>query len=695
MSRAFAIIAFVLALLGGSRAYADSDVSNSTNASASNASGQILPGFVSIRRSGNSLELYERSYSWGSTFFPVIRSRSEIILSSLELVVRENGIDHVLSPVVANWMEESSTKVVFSANGETSSIIAKAVLTIEYDGVIDIRLSLNPAKVNHIEKISLVGKVPKKRRTVVIGFSADKIRQQKNRDDVIQLPHEGRFLNAFSIGDGERALWWFADSRHGWIGPEKESTSLFETSNEITFVVTLVSTLSGAFVSPTDIRFGLLGTPVKEIHAEQLRERISIGRPSKKEKSLGAKYKLWWPTAFAYDAYPYTTYQGNDAQMMAPEDVRSYPGLAKNRKLVSDDYRAFGVHWIPYFSAHVLSEIDPGLRQHRSEWLASPVKVFRDGLSPYTSKFDKPVLSHNAPGYSEYLVSRVSDAVGQIGARGIYLDHGPPVDSSSPSSGGWQNASGHWQPALDIFALRGFLKRLSEALTKSDEEAVIFVHSSNREIIPALTFAHAIVDGEQYRADVKDGRYLDLVSLDEFRARFSSRQSGILTYLIPGDWYVNREDKAWVGSQKQLIAFRRAIGLALLHATGIWPQGAPPGERERLFGLIDRNELSDASFIGYWRGRSFLELSQPGLPVSLYVNKNRVVAIILNTTGQEQSIRISVSGAPSECRDVTFVKQWSDKVAEEAGGQMARIAPQDFAMATYKSSAACTASLIE
>jgi len=329
--------------------------------------------------------------------------------------------------------------------------------------------------------------------------------------------------------------------------------------------------------------------------------------------------------------------------------------------------------------------------------MARPPKLFKDGLAPYSNGFSKPVLSHNADGYSDYVINRISHVIGELGAEGVYLDHGPPVDSDAPTSGGWRDENGIWQASLDIFAERDFLRRLNAELRERGRSGVIFVHASNREITPAFTHAYAIIDGEQYRSDVIDGDYLALVSLAEFRARFAPSQSGILNYWLPGDWYVNRHNPKWQGSSRQLVAFRRVMALALLHDVALWPQGASLNERRRLFRLLDKFGVADAEFRGYWHDAAYVTTSPHELPVSIYLGTRTMLAIIVNPDRANHAVKFTINNKYTECRDSRLVESMSDGLSRSAGTTVAeaQIDAGDFVLAAYSVEAACRLALLK
>ncbi|MEO1575835.1 MAG: hypothetical protein AAFU65_12860, partial [Pseudomonadota bacterium] len=325
----------------------------------------------------------------------------------------------------------------------------------------------------------------------------------------------------------------------------------------------------------------------------------------------------------------------------------------------------FDFHWLPYFSAHALSMLDPQMAQRRADWEVLPRKVFRDGLRPYKNTFDKPVVTHNAPGYSEYVLSRVDALIDEMDLEGIYLDHGPPHDSSNPRNGGWKDDNGQWQPSLDIFALRDYMKKLRTLFIDKGRAGYTFIHISNREIMPAYTFAYAVLDGEQHRKRVRDGRYLDYLSLDEFRARFSGHQYGVPNYWLYIDWTNHRGDRAYKGSAQQTIDTRRTLALAMLHDLPMWHHTEDVNERQRVNALTDRLPFNQAKFTGYWNDLPFVTADNDDVKISQYRYGDRVMNVVVNTSGQRASTRLRLDDEGGDCRVRSLVRELSDPAAAD------------------------------
>ena len=621
----------------------------------------VLPGFVPLTRRENTIALHAREYRWQESFIPAAMDALGAPLAKLVIAITaENGERHDVQPDSIVWHSTTPAKAVYTATGKWRSMGIEVRASVEYDGVVDANLSLKPEAPVAVREVALRMRVARRQSSVAMGYSAANIRRQKDRTDALALPYRGSFLNAVTVADGDRSFWWFADSQRGWLtNPGEPITKVWADDDAIHIAQRIVAGEQD-IAAPIEIRFGLLATPVKPWRNEVRSERATSKSHSAEQARLKSKFKLWWPTAFAYDAYPYTDYAEAPKTLLPLSDIEAYPGLQTNLSLVRTGRERFDFHWLPYFSAHVLSLFDPAVERRRAEWEILPERVFRDGLLPYSNRFDKPVMTHNAPGYSNHVLSRFHALIDELDIEGVYLDHGPPHDSNNPLNGGWADTEGKMQPALDIFALRDFLRRLRTLFVERGKQGYTFIHVSNREIMPAYTFAHAVVDGEQFKARVTNGAYLDVMPLEEFRTRLAGTQYGIPNYWLPSDWANHRGDARWKGSERQRLDYRRVMALALLHDVPLWQHGYHVAERERLLTLLDALPVSAARFTGYWHAIPFLAIENSALRVSQYRAGNRVLNVIVNTSASVQTAGVGIEDPSARCRVTGIDRDLSD-----------------------------------
>lgn|GEM_PF-2973819 len=596
---------------------------------------EVLPGYAPIRSGNGVLELSQRTYRWGKDYLPEsITSRGSLLAEGIRLVARIDGKRVVLKPSRLQITQRGEVAVQVTASGEPIPGLQVTVDSrVEYDGMASSRIRLMPDHPIDLEGLDFLADIVDDPSMEVIAFDANGIRRQKDRHDLLELPYAGRFLNVLGFADGNRSFWWFADNAKGWIWNAPTVTEVTRANHRIRLRQRLIGShyrLQG----PITLRINFLATPVRELGSAWRSRRIASGPSGPRQSKLGSRFRLWWTRAFAHDAFPYLDYPAGSSDEITTHDRSVYPGAADNRRQVLNEKQRHGISRIPYFSAHVLSRLDPVLKRFQRYWEILPAREFKDVTRPYEKAYGKPVLTHRAAGYSNYLLWRLDPVIERLGIDGIYLDHGPPHDSCNPHNGGWTDSNGRLQPSLDILGLRRFLKRLRALFVARGRPGYIFIHTSNREILPAYTFAYAMVDGEQYRnGRVEGGNYLDALSLDEFRTRFAPDQYGVISLLLPTEWTYHRGEKGWQGSRSQLDAYRRTQALVLLHDLLDWPIGAHRRERARIVRLLDRFGIDRAEFIGYWDKRTPLVAADPHIKISAYRRQDSgdTLCVVANT----------------------------------------------------------------
>ena len=596
----------------------------------------VLPGYSPVTAVNNNLELYQREYKWGKNYLPqTINSRGTALVDRMSLVARINGKIIELAPNNVQMIENHGVSVTVLSTGEPiPGLKVRISTTVEYDGVATSQIQLTPTQPVTLESLDYEALVVDSPTMEVISFKAEQIRKQKDRHDMVKLPFAGDFLNVVGFADGNRSFWWFADNAKGWIWNGSTVTEIARKNGKIRLRQRLIGD-SWTISEPMSFNINFLATPARDLGSDWRSKRVIHGVPSEKQVALGGKFKLWWTDALAHDAFPYTYYPNETIKRVTLDDRTAYPGAEHNARLIQTDKVKYGSYWIPYFSAHALSKLDPVLETFKSSWEIHPPKQFNEVVGPYTRIYGKPVLTHQAKSYSDYLLWQLNDAIDRIGIEGIYLDHGPPHDSCNPRNGGWIDSNGRLQPSLDILGLRDFLKRLHTLFVSKDKAGYIFIHDSNREIIPAYTFAYATVDGEQYRSGrVRDNDYLRAITLNEFRTRFSPGQYGVLTVWLPTAWTYHNADKKWSNSENQRSAYRRIMSLALLHDVANWPIGSHEEERRTLITALDLFGIDNAEYIGYWDPHIAVSADNPGIKISAYRHRGsgNYMFIAANTT---------------------------------------------------------------
>ena len=603
----------------------------------------VLPGYTPLDIQDNAVLLYERKYDWEESYLPTsISSRGTPIAHEMKLVLDLSDRTLELAPESVTVVESRPDRVVISATGApTPDLKVTTRTTVEYDGVAMVDIELIPKTPVEVRGLRFEVKISESDWMNILAFKANGIREQKGRNDFLKLPYHGDVLHILAFADGEKSFWWFVDDTNSWTSNNQPTTSLVREKDQLKLTQRIIGNRTRIDKSA---RFAInfMATPVKDLGTKWRRERVLWGIPSRSQAKRGVKYKLWWPTGFAYDAFPYTDYPGHTRKLLSKQDIDAYPGLLANKQKIKEAKQKYGIHILPYFSAHTLSTLDPMLKCFRSDWEIRPPRIVNGEVNPYSVSFHKPKLSHRAKSYSDYIIWRMNKEIAKLHMSGIYLDHGPVVDSMNPAHIDTTGAKGKYTPALDILGTRNFLKRLRTVYHNHGQPGYIFVHSSNREIIPALSFATAIVDGEQYRRDLRNGDYIDLIDIDEFRTRFANKQYGIFNVWQHVEINFHRDDPKWHGSEQQRRSFRNFMTLALAHDVPDWPQGAHKTEQRKLLEFLDQFGVDSADFVGYWDRNNAVHHNNNKLYVSYYQHSQNksILLVVANLAEQQQKVSL-------------------------------------------------------
>jgi len=620
----------------------------------------VLPGYDEITKTNNGYKIGDRSYYWNKTLLvDRVDVGNKNIIHSMSILL---GIDGNKRKFTLNNIEYRNVRndslLVIAESNKIQGIYINVEAIVEYDGLVSMKLTLQSENPISIGSLDLEVSILKSVNTNVIGYKAKNIRKQKARNDIISLPYKGDFINAFGIADGSRSFWMFADNYKNWVNNASTVTEIYESDEFINIKQRLIGD-SYLVNKSIEFKINYLVTPIKKPANEWRKNRIIWGVPNDEHKKYNARYKLWWPNGLAYDAFPYVEYPGNTKYLLSQSDLNAYNGLNNNAEIIRNDRDKYSISWLPYFSAHVLSKLDPAMQQYEEKWRIKPNKTFKDGLYPYSNDFDKPVLTHNASGYSDYLLWRFDELIDQLGIDGVYLDHGPPHDSNNLHNGGWYDFNGKLRSSTDILSLRNFLKRLKTLFHIKGKPGYIFIHNSNREIIPAYTFAHGTIDGEQYRTHLSNGDYLNILSLDEILIRLSNKQYGVVNYWLPVEWTNHRGDRKWKNSSEQKQSYRKFMSLALLFDIPDWPQGSHRKERNKLLTILDDFDTTNSQFVGYWENNKCAFSNDQKIKISSYKHdsEKRIMLVIVNTDNKESpaSIEFNVNNCFSSSeKDVSI-----------------------------------------
>lgn len=597
----------------------------------------VLPGFAPITVAGRQLTLGAgRSYDFATGLLPAATTALGAPLTGpLGLEFRRDG--RVLRLSGGQLQVTAATGHHVELRGSAAlddTLTVEASIRVEYDGLATVDLTLRPTGRVALGGLTLTMPVARSPDTRLLAYDPETI-YTYTRPELHPLCRPSAYRNVLGITDTTRAIWLIADEP-AFPGPPaaRPETDLACTPDQVLVRQPLLGALT--LDAPLTIRFALLVTPVKELPGSFRRDRV-IPNAVAGEEWAGNR-QLWWVEAVPHYALPWTTYPPGAREQLTAADQAAWPGLRANRENLAD-WRRRGVERLPYMSLRAPSVLDPEVVANETLWRSQPPWTTpAAGDGPYRQGIPRPLYSHRAPGFSDYLVAGLDNVLAGLPVRGFYFDQGVPMGSGNPRH---LTADARIRPssASDILAIRAFLKRLATAIHARGREPLIYVHNSTATVIPAYTFVTALGQGEEFNSTrLKGLNYQNSIDYELLQSTYTSAHSGIPVIWLEELWSSYhasqrparyRNDTAgWLQSREYRTLWRNFMSVALLHDAPVWTN-APQSERLRLYRQLDDFGVARSVFRGYWqldpgwRTRAIL--------VSLYERDDgRRLAVIVN-----------------------------------------------------------------
>src|SRR5262249_23773008 len=140
-----------------------------------------------------------------------------------------------------------------------------------------------------------------------------------------------------------------------------------------------------------------------------------------------------------------------------------------------------------------------------------------------------------ASSFAAFYLDRLSRLIDETGIDGLYLDGTWWTCANRQHGCGYEDDRGKWQPEYKFWAFRELFEPIYRLFYEKRKDPLIFMHSSSWLAIPCLSFAHLVLDGEQYHdpGQKVEGHFLDVVPLDKWRAEHTGKQWGPAPHVIP------------------------------------------------------------------------------------------------------------------------------------------------------------------
>lgn len=497
----------------------------------------------------------------------------------------------------------------------------------------------------------------------------------------------GPFVPYIWLGGPERGICWFAENDRNWsVDPAQPCLEIRKDASVTSLIVHLASRPIKLERRRT-IVFGLMATPAKPMPETPVNfRRWWTGAPHETTKDvvgvgyMGACY-YWGAAGPCYAFYPaFKNFSIFDefarlrnggardpsftdnwlAQFSAPEFE---PRLQTYRAHVKWSLNFFGGDaWkrpspagqtryvIPYTNARAINWGEE-VRTFVDEWsnidIADPrwpgeerfVRIPGGGYR--LAAYGKVRVPDDTRGvaYAVDPVSSWQDMVLHYHKRmldtfadGIYFDNYFLVPNYSPLGPGYVDDDGNLRPGVNIFAFHELTKRIAVMQYQMGRRPLIFIHMTNANIVPILSFGTLLLDHEwRDRGDFQEKDFHERLYLDNddslLLAQSTGLQSGcigIVHNLLRGETQI-----------------RSALGVALVHEMKL------SVNTERLIQNTTRHlcelgyGLSDCRIWRYWDDPQPIQVT--GVPVkTLTLTRAGRALIVVSSFGSSGKVKLNL-----------------------------------------------------
>lgn len=578
---------------------------------------RVLPPWTPVQVRGRVVRMWGRNYAFDRGPLPNrISSAGERLLAApIGIKAGSLGAESQLlkSTVFAptRWSDtrcEVMGALRYDVNG--AEVEFRGASSIEYDGLLWCELTADrPEALDQLTiDIPLRSECALYRHRYAYTWDSSKVTGSLPPGDGV-VDHD-KFIPYYWLGDNDRGLFWFCESDEMWPnGQRDDALQVIRSGKRVTLRLNILAP-GQKLPANWKFGFGLQATPVKPLPQDWRKWRLQPGR--------NANVSIIWPTpepdSLRWYGYPEATNPALFHQRVA--------GL--HRK---------GVKAVPYLCLSFLSAACPDWPYFGKYWAMGPVDTSSSDVAQYGAGF--AMVSPLGQGYPDFIVTKTADFIRRYGVDGVYHDNTHPYSSTSADAGLGYERDGQRYPTFPIRAYRELYRRMYAVIKSRPGPTFTMAHMSGKVTIPILAYEDSYLDGEHFRGVVKDS-YLDMMSLDTFRAEYMGRQWGIMPFFLP-EFDAERA--------KQVEPTRGLMALLMLHDTAVWPIWCNADVVNEALAALDSFGYVDSEFVGYFAGGPPATTDMGDVYVSAYRKPGKALLVVGNVGREAREGTVAVNAA--------------------------------------------------
>lgn len=240
----------------------------------------------------------------------------------------------------------------------------------------------------------------------------------------------------------------------------------------------------------------------------------------------------------------------------------------------------------------------------------------------------------------DYMVWIINEYIQRGIIDGIYIDDTSCSSTRAMYATAYEMPDGQPQPGFNTLGFRRFLQRVWVLFTKAGKQPNIVPHMTYCFEVPALSFASAVVNGED--RDIYEGAqhtFMDVWGRDELRVMGSSPKWGFINFWKPT--VVTKPSLNPTNAQRTWLHRQSRAMHALVVPHDLWYTWLYPTSRT-IEGPLIQFGLADARFIPYWDLAGHATVTGSNILCSIYAKPGKALVMVSNPLKQDQEVTVTV-----------------------------------------------------
>lgn len=536
----------------------------------------------------------------------VVSQDRELLAAPVRLEVTQGGTVHTAGGAPGRIVEATPTRVRGEAVWRAGLLSGTTRFAYDYDGMMTVTLELEPAEteVERVQLViplkaseawlmhpvttglrqHFAGRIPalpEGAKTAGTVWTSAKVPDRLNRT----------FVPYIYVGGPERGICFAADNDRDWINDGRGATEPIEVDRDgetVNLRFNLVAVLA-RLSRPRSITFALQATPAKPMPEQPYNWRRwwATGTDNKIEDvgiDLWPSNEYWGGRHHAVSIYPaFKDYRYWEQLALYRRTGKRDPAfeeqwLARFSKLPKQDYENLKSHFnagwlwaansraitpetkkygyvIPYTNPRGADGETPGFQTtYLDEWLAGDI-VDPAWPSLDTAKRLRRAQAAHPGGWNMYEIEPVPSRIDSLlfyhqkmlatFADGIYWDNfflQPNYAPAAAGGPGYVGDDGRPRAGVNLMGFRALVKRAATMMHVMGKRPLTYLHMTNVNIVPMLSFGTANLDwewrmwGGAEKMEVQDRMRLDEILVQSLGLQSGNLPVSIYGITLHGDW---------------------------------------------------------------------------------------------------------------------------------------------------------------